>query len=173
MSAMPAMPAAVREEGRIVVGVAELVVTGDPSSSIVTHALGSCVGVTIYDPVAKVAGLLHFMLPHSKVNPEKAAVNPAMFGDTGIPLLFKSCYELGGEKERMIVCAAGGAEVLTDDGHFRIGSRNRTILRKIFWKNKVMVSHEEVGGNVNRTVKLAIKDGSCWLKVSGKEEHLV
>ena len=169
---MPAMPAEVREDGRIVVGVAELAVTGDPSSSIVTHALGSCVGVTIFDPVARVAGLLHFMLPHSKVNPEKAASNPAMFGDTGIPLLFKSCYELGGEKERMIVCAAGGAEVMTDDGHFKIGARNRTILRKIFWKNNILLSGDETGGSISRTLSISVADGTVRVRNRGEERVL-
>lgn len=51
-----------------------------------------------------------------------------------MPRLFKAVYDLGGKKERLVVCAAGGAEVMGDDGHFKIGSRNRTILRKLFWK---------------------------------------
>ena len=153
-------------------GVADLAVTGDPSSSIVTHALGSCIGVTIYDPVAKVAGLLHFMLPSSKVNPEKAIANPAMFGDTGIPLLFRSCYELGGKKERMIVCTAGGAEVLTDDGHFKIGARNRTILRKIFWKNNILLSADDTGGSISRTLSIAVADGMVTVRNKGKERVL-
>jgi len=159
-------------DGKIVVGVADLAVTSDPAVQIITHALGSCIGVTIYDPVAKVGGLLHFMLPNSKVNADKAGKNPAMFGDTGVPMLFKTCYELRGRKERMIVCAAGGAEVLTDDGHFKIGSRNRTILRKIFWKNNILLSADDTGGTISRTLSLNMSDGSVCVRNKGKERVL-
>ncbi|MEY4821798.1 MAG: hypothetical protein RLY72_1450, partial [Planctomycetota bacterium] len=69
---------------KIVVGVADMAVARDAHKSIVTYALGSCIGVTLYDPVAKVAGMLHFMLPESTVSPDKAAINPAMFGDAGL-----------------------------------------------------------------------------------------
>ena len=80
---IPIRPEAARagEADKIVVGVADLQVARDPSKSIITYALGSCIGVTLYDPVAKVGGMLHFMLPESTVSAEKAAANPAMFGD--------------------------------------------------------------------------------------------
>lgn len=159
-------------DGKIVVGVADMAVSNDPAAMIVTYALGSCIGVTIYDPVAKVGGMLHFMLPAASVNQEKAESNPAMFGDTGIPMLFKKCYELGAKKERMIVCAAGGAEVLSDDGHFKIGSRNRTILRKLFWKNNILVSAEDTGGAVSRTLSLSMTNGSVSIRNKGLERTL-
>jgi len=102
-------PAKPDTQGRIVVGVSDLAVSNDPDTLLITHALGSCIGVTVYDPVSKISGMLHFMLPSSKTSAEKAAEKPAMFGDTGIPLLFKSVYELGANKDRLVVCAAGGA----------------------------------------------------------------
>jgi len=121
MSMAPALvkPKKSDTPGRFVVGVGDVIVTDDPETIIITHALGSCIGVTVYDPVACVSGMLHFMLPSSKTNPVKAEANPSMFGDSGIPLLFRSVYELGAKKDRMIVCAAGGAEVMDDDGHFK------------------------------------------------------
>lgn len=76
---------------KIVVGVADMAVARDAHKSIVTYALGSCIGVTLYDPVAKVAGMLHFMLPESTVSPDKAAINPAMFGDAGLRCCFRKC----------------------------------------------------------------------------------
>ncbi|MHC4974978.1 MAG: chemotaxis protein CheD [Planctomycetota bacterium] len=159
-------------DSKLVVGVADMIVSDDPSKAIITYALGSCIGVTIYDPVAHVGGMLHFMLPDSKVNREKAEANPAMFGDTGIPRLFKECYALGAQKERLIVCAAGGAEVLCDDGHFKIGSRNRTLLRKIFWKNNILVSNEQTGGSISRTLKLELSDGNVAVFHKGKGTQL-
>ena len=150
-----------------VVGVADLAVLRGPGVEIITHALGSCIGVTIFDPVTKVGGLLHFMLPDSTINEEKANGNPAMFADTGIPILFKKAYELGAKKENLIVCAAGGAEVLSDGGHFKIGSRNRTVLRKIFWKNNVLLSADDTGGNNSRTLHLSLTDGTVTVRNKG------
>ena len=158
--------------GKIVVVVADLAVTDDVSATLVTYALGSCIGVTLYDPVAKVAGMLHFMLPSSKVNPGKAEAIPAMFANTGVPRLFKDAYELGAKKQRLIVCAVGGAEVLGDDGHFKVGSRNRTTLRKIFWKNNILLSGDDTGGSISRTLSLATTDGTVVVRHKGKERVL-
>lgn len=160
------------EQGRIVVGVGDLAITDDPSASIITHGLGSCIGVTIWDPEAMIGGMLHFMLPTSRGNPKRAEENPAMFGDLGIPLLFKACYDLGARKDRMIVCAAGGAEILDDDGHFKVGTRNRTILRKLFWKNSVLLSAEATGGSNSRTITLKMESGAFEIRTKGKVTQL-
>ena len=128
--------------------------------------------MTLYDPVAKVGGLLHFMLPSARLNEEKADEMPAMFADTGIPAFFKTAYDLGARKERLVVCAAGGAEVLGDDGHFKIGSRNRTMLRKIFWKNNILISGDDTGGSICRTMAIVIADGAVSSKHKGKERVL-
>ncbi|MEM1423203.1 MAG: chemotaxis protein CheD [Planctomycetota bacterium] len=157
-----------RADGKIVVGVADCAVANDSNAEIVTYALGSCIGVTAYDPVAKVGGMLHFMLP-TALDETKGKEKPAMFGDTGVPLLFRSLYALGAEKGRLIVCAAGGAEVLDDNGHFRVGPRNRTILRKLFWKNNILLSADETGGNISRTVRIDLADGAVTVRHRSKE----
>lgn len=154
----------------IVVGVADMKTSNDPESVLVTYSLGSCIGITIYDQVARVGGMLHYMLPESSLDPAKAQKNPYMFADTGIPALFKTAYGLGAMKQRMKVVVVGGAQVLDQQGFFNIGKRNRMAMRKIFWKNNVMINYEDVGGNNNRTLKLAIRDGKTWLKVSGLGE---
>lgn len=159
-------------DGKTVVGVGDLAVCTDPQGTLITYALGSCIGVTVYDPVAKVGGLLHFMLPTSDLNKEKSEANPAMFGDTGIPLLFNACYEKGAKKERLIVCAAGGAEVLSDGGHFKIGSRNRTLIRKIFWKNGILLAADDTGGNNSRTMSFRMTDGTVSVRTQGTERPL-
>ena len=152
----------------IIVGVSDMKVSNEAESTIVTYSLGSCIGVAIYDPVSRVGGLLHFMLPESSLDSAKAQKNPYMFADTGIPHLFKSAYQLGAKKQRMKVVVAGGSQVLDQKGFFNIGKRNYMALKKIFFKNNVLIDYENVGGNSNRTIKLKVKDGSLWLKVSGK-----
>jgi chemotaxis protein CheD len=158
---------------KIVVGMADMRVTDDPESILITYALGSCIGVCLYDPMAKVGGLLHFMLPESQIDLEKAQRNPWMFADTGIPLFFREMYELGGDKRRIRVKVVGGAQVMDASGYFNIGKRNCMALRKIFWKNNVLIQAEAIGGNVNRTVRLVLSSGEVWVKTSGEEERLI
>lgn len=157
----------------LVVGVADMKITNDPDSVIVTYSLGSCVGVSIYDPVARVGGILHYMLPDSSLDPDKARKNPCMFADTGIPALFKACYRFGAQKQRMRVVVVGGAQILDQEGFFNIGRKNQEALKRVFSKNRVNVDYEEVGGMVNRTIKLDIKTGQTYLKSSGQVEKRV
>ncbi len=141
-------------------------VSGGVKDVLITYALGSCIGITVYDPKVKVGGLLHFMLPDSSLDLNKAKETPAMFADTGIPFLFKSCYRLGAEKRRMIVKIAGGASILDNSNYFLIGRKNITALKKIFWKNNVLIDGEDTGGYCNRTVRLDIATGKVVVKES-------
>ena len=153
---------------RVIVGVSDMKVSKDLESVLVTYSLGSCIGVAIYDAAAKVGGLLHYLLPESKLDQKKAMKNPYMFADTGIPALFKAAYELGAKKQRMKVIVAGGSQVMDQAGFFNIGKRNDIALRKMFHKNNVLIDYRDVGGNVNRTIKLEVKTGDAWIKVSGQ-----
>lgn len=153
----------------LIVGISDIKISNASDDVIITYALGSCIGISVYDPVAKVGGLLHYMLPDSTLDEKKAKDNPAMFADTGIPTLFKACYRLGAEKKRMIVKAAGGASILDDTNFFRIGQKNIMAMRKIFWKNNVMLASEDTGANHNRTVRLEMATGKTFIRSSGGE----
>lgn len=155
----------------LVVGVGDCAVSNDPECVLVTHALGSCIGLLIHDPVARVGGLLHYMLPDSGIDAGKASRNPYMFADTGIPRLFHQCYELGAEKGRLIVRAAGAAQVMDPTGVFSIGKRNHQALRRILWKAGVLLQGEETGGFSSRTVRLEIATGRMWCRSAGEPEH--
>jgi chemotaxis protein CheD len=152
----------------LTVGIGECQISKDPDATLITHALGSCIAVMVHDPVARVAGLLHYMLPESSLDLEKAALRPFLFADTGIPLLFQSAYKLGAVKSRMVVMAAGGAQMLDPNGTFNIGKRNHMAMRKIFWKAGVMVQKEEVGGSLSRTVRIEVGTGRVQLRVAGE-----
>jgi chemotaxis protein CheD len=155
----------------IIVGIGECMVSNDPSEIIVTHALGSCIAVLVHDPLAKVSGLLHYMLPESNLDREKAIARPCVFADTGIPMLFQSAYQLGAAKSRMIVTAVGGAQMLDDNGTFNIGKRNHLAMRKIFWKAGVLVQREEIGGNISRTVSIEVKTGRVLMRSPGAADQ--
>ena len=145
---------------RWVIGIGELAVSQTPGLTIATHAVGSCIAVCIFDPTASVAGMLHFLLPESGINPERASRHPAVFADTGIPLLFQTAYEHGLVKSRAIVKLVGGAEMpQTPGGWFNTGRRNLLAARGLLWRNGVFVSAEDVGGTDARTVHMSVGDG--------------
>jgi chemotaxis protein CheD len=137
---------------------------------VVTHALGSCLGLMVYDPVARVGGLLHAMLPLSKINPQKAEANPYMFVDTGVVRLFQEVYSLGGNKSRLVVKAAGCGSPLGNNEMFKIGERNYKVLKKLLWKNNILLGAEDVSGTASRTVHFYISTGKIVIK-SGQQEH--
>lgn len=156
------------------VGIADMKVSRLPDELIITYALGSCLGIAVYDPVVRVGGLLHIMLPTSTTDQNKAQTHPFMFVDTGVPRLFIESYKLGAKKERLIIKVAGGACVNKSeaDDHFQIGKRNILMLRKLLWKNGVMIKAEDVGGHTARTMSLAIADGEVLIRANGSDTKL-
>jgi chemotaxis protein CheD len=156
---------------KIIVGMADMQVSKEPGAMLISFALGSCIGVTLYDPLVRVGGLLHFMLPDSQIDLQKSQKNPWMFADTGIPRFFREAYKLGAEKERIRVKVVGGSQVLDDSSYFNIGKRNYLALRNIFWTNNVLIHAEDIGGSVNRTIRLEIGSGRVWVKTSGDGER--
>lgn len=146
---------------KIIVGVGDMKVSNNTETVFVTYALGSCLGVTIYDPIAQVGGLLHTMLPLSKADPEKAKRKPEMYVDTGFAQLLHACYDLGARKKDLVISVAGGANMKQGEGEdfFKIGKRNFTILRKLLWKNRFMIESQDVGGKKPRTMSLRMLDG--------------
>jgi chemotaxis protein CheD len=155
-----------------IVGVADMKISNHPEDVIVTHSLGSCIGVCIHDPVAHVGGMLHFQLPLSQDNPSRAMQNPCAYADTGIPALFKAAYRLGADKKRIRVKVAGGARVLDDNNFFNIGQRNYVVMKKIFWKNGVFIDQEDVGGAHWRTMSMEIGSGNVIIKTPGGRHEL-
>ena len=158
------------QSNNVTIGVGDMKVSNDPDATLVTYSLGSCLGIMVYDPQAKVGGLLHAMLPEAKDEKNSGNFNPYKYIDSGVPLLFKETYKYGAKKNRMRVTVAGGSQILDQSGYFNIGKRNLAALRKIFWKNGVMIDNEHVEGTVARTVRLKIDNGETTVSIGrGKE----
>jgi chemotaxis protein CheD len=154
----------------IIVGMADLKVSANAEDTLITYALGSCLGLVVHDPVARVAGLLHVMLSSSQIDETKARTQPGMFVDTGVPALFRECYRFGAKKERMIISVAGGAFSGRAEGDdtFQIGKRNILTLRKLLWKNGVLIHAEETGGmQQSRTMSVQVASGVVQLRTNG------
>ena len=155
-----------------VVDISDMIVSTNREEVIVTYSLGSCVGVTLYDPVAGVGGMIHCMLPLSKINKERAQDTPCMFVDTGVMKLLQAVFDLGAERGRIIAKVAGAAKLLDKKEMFRIGERNYTVLRKILWKNDILISAEAIRGTIARTMYLYMADGRVTWKSKGVETDL-
>jgi chemotaxis protein CheD len=156
---------------RIDVGVADMKCSDDPIGYLATRALGSCIGLTAYDPITKVGGLLHYMLGQPR-DKDKARLHPHMFALSGVPALFRAICELGGQRERLIVCAAGGAVILDDPDGYSIGKRNHAVLRKLFWKNGIVLHGEDCGGSAVRDMKLDLGTGQVIVSSQNEEKRL-
>jgi chemotaxis protein CheD len=159
--------------GQIVVGMAGCKISDTPQQILATYALGSCIGLMVYDPKAVVGGMLHFMLPDSTIDPGRGRDNPYMFADTGIPLLLEQVCGRGASKRRLVVHAVGGAQMLDQQGVFEIGKRNYLAMRRILWKAGLLLHGEAVGGANSRTVRLEIGSGRIWLQEAGTQRELV
>jgi chemotaxis protein CheD len=154
----------------LVVSIADCKVSRDPADVLVTHALGSCIAVLVYDPVAMVAGLLHYTLPESSMDAVQASNRPFLFADTGIPLLLRGALQLGAVKSRLVVTAAGGARMLDPVGTFNIGQRNHLAMRCILANLGVPIHREAIGGTISRTVRIDVASGRVRLWMPGKPE---
>ena len=148
----------------IIVGIADYKVSGDPKAILITYALGSCIALSLHDPVAGVGGLLHFMLPNAENGAERPGFNPAMFGDTGIPLLLREIQKLGANPRKLVASLAGGSQILDQAGLFNIGKRNHVAAKNLLWKAGVLVRSEAVGGTTTRSFGLQVGSGQTWLK---------
>ena len=149
---------------RVIIGVGDMAVSNNSQVILSTYALGSCIGVIAYDPVSKVGGILHIMLPDSTISPDKAAKQPAMFANTGLPLLFKAMGGLKAERQRVRIMVAGGAGMLAGQDPFKIGERNSAVTFEFLKKNGLNVTFQDVGGSINRTVHLEVGTGAIGLK---------
>jgi chemotaxis protein CheD len=156
----------------IIVGIADCQTSKNPDATLVTFALGSCVGVAMLDPSSSAGGLLHILLPDSTLDAAKAAKNPSMFADTGIPALVSQCIGMGIPKTRLRIWLAGGASMMDGREVFKIGKRNQMAVRKALWKAGLMVYSEDLGGTAPRTVRLDLRTGTFWVNSAGKNQEL-
>ena len=151
------------------VGIGELKFGDSPDTTLTAPNLGSCLGIAVYDPKKKHGAMIHCLLPNSKTNPEKAASQPTTFVDTGVVMMLSGLIERGSQLKDLIIAVAGGSNINDSENVFEIGKKNYTVLRKVLWKNNLLIKAENVGDSVSRTISLNIETGEIWLKISGGE----
>ena len=157
----------------IKVGMADLNIAKSPDS-LTKLGLGSCIGLTLYDPVTKIGGLVHYMLPDS--TKLKNNSNIAKFGDTGIRELYKKMIEKGASPTRMVAKIAGGAKMFEVSGLSSVGNvgeRNAEEAKIILKELKVRLVAEDTGLNYGRTVVLNCENGEYLIKSVGKPQKVI
>jgi chemotaxis protein CheD len=156
-----------------IVSIADMIVSDNAEDTLITYALGPCLGVAVIDLTVGVGGLIHCQLPTAKSDLERAKKNPAQFVDAGVSALLEQMFDLGAEKRRLIVKVAGAAQVMDHLNLFQIAQKNYTILRKLLWKNDLLIHAEDVGGDFPRTMSLEVGSGVVLIQSGGREWELV
>ena len=163
-------PGSTREElsspTPIIVGVADWKLSTDPRAHLITYALGSCLGITFHDPVRHIGGLLHALLPESRLHPDKVA-QPAMFIDSGVQIAIEAMVKAGAQRQDLECKVFGGAQGSSED-YFRIGSKNIDAFAQLSIEHSLKVSVWEVSGSVNRTIRLLNATGEVQVKLPGQ-----
>lgn len=166
------MPLQIEKERctKLLVGMAELAVSREPGVLLSTLPLGSCLGIGIYDPIVKVGGILHSLLPSSSLDPRRAEANPGMFLDTGLQMLFVKARQLNASMDNIRVIVTGAAEMLDESPEFNIGRSNCNALGQLLSQLGVEVYAQYVGGKTDCSMELAVATGEVRLKFSGQDE---
>ena len=155
------------------VGMADLNI-GRAPDILTTVGLGSCIGLTLYDPVTKVGGLVHYMLPDSKAVSNNS--NIAKFSDTGVQELLNRVKMSGDNRGRLVAKIAGGAKMFAVTQESNIGSvgeRNSFAAKQLLHQLNIRLIAEDTGLNFGRTVELHCDTGDFYIKAVKKPVKII
>ena len=155
----------------IKVDVGEMAVSVTPGDILRAPSLGSSVAVVIFDPASGAAGLAHIALPDSSADVKRAAEEPGLFADTGLPLLLdeiKTAGYVGAGKLKVKII--GGAGLMKGDQLFNLGESVITAVREALYLREIEITSEDVGGSVNRVVMVSVGNGKTIVSSPGRGE---
>jgi len=161
------MTAPAPDARRISVGIGQLAISKDPAEILVAYGLGSCIGVSCYDPQSRVSGLAHILLPSSDGKRTEDR-EPARFADTGIDLLMTRMAASGAVVRRLVVKIAGGAAVLgpANAEKFKIGERNAEAIKERLKRHGLTPTTTDLGGTKGRTLELHPASGKTFVRTA-------
>lgn len=154
----------------VTVGISDLKVVRAPDT-LVTFALGSCVGICLFDPISKVAGLSHILLPDSKQMPGNTT--PMKFADSAIPMLIQKMEAMGAKQSLLKAKIAGGAQMfaaVSNASIANIGARNVIAAKETLMRLRVPIVAEDTGSNYGRTLYFSASDFSMLIKSPKKSD---
>ena len=151
------------------IGMGEMKVTNDPAMSLCCVGLGSCIGFCAYDPVAKIGGMAHMVLPQQASQNE--GIPSAKYVNTGIPFILEEMMKKGAIQSRLVVKMAGGAQMFNIPGAntaLDVGTRNIEMANHVLAKIGVRYIRSDLGGNKGRTMYLIIENGKVFVRTVGQ-----
>ena len=155
------------------VAIGEIVVSATPEDVLVAYGLGSCVAICMYDPIARVGGMLHALLPSAPSRAE-IAIAPARFVEQGVPLLLEAMQGMHAKRPRLVVRVCGGARILSAPGFehsLNIGARNAQAAEDALRLAGLRIKNQDIGGQAGRTVKIYAATGRVTVKTLGQGER--
>lgn len=156
-------------EKQLVVGIGDMKL-GRQEGTIITYALGSCIGIALYDPMIKLGALVHIMLPE-RVNSD---ANIFKYADTGVRETLRKLYAYGAVKHRMTAKIAGGAKMFDMKGKSstmgNIGERNAQMVKRVLMQEGIRIVKEDTGANYARTMSIDLASGMVLVKTFGRPE---
>ena len=157
-------------ESKITIGIADMKMAQN-SGMLITYALGSCIGICLYDQKIKLGALIHIMLP---LNMEPGRKNTMKYADTGIRETLKMMEAKGASRSRITAKIAGGAKIFEVNGGNlgNIGQRNIESVHNTLKREGVKLLQEDVGGTVARTLLFDVGTGLGCVRCYGKPEHI-
>ena len=156
----------------ISVGMADLKTTKAPNI-LMTAGLGSCIGICIHDPIQKVGGMAHIMLPTAGNAP---GGNPAKYADTAMDLLVAEILRLGASKSRLRAKMAGGAQMFSFPGKppvLKIGDRNAEQVMLELKRLGIPLLVSDVGGSFGRTIHFDVGTGDLRVRTINHGEKVI
>ncbi|SKA93833.1 chemotaxis protein CheD [Paucidesulfovibrio gracilis DSM 16080] len=159
------------EPRQLVVSISDMKYSVRPEEMIVTYSLGSCLGITAYDPGKRIGAMMHALLPNANASPEKAARTPYMFVTVGFRAMVARLENLGAVRRRLVIKAAGGSD-MRGDNVFRTGERNTAALHQVLQEERLRLTAQEVGGTIPRTMFLHLDSGEVVIKTFGKRRNI-
>ncbi len=161
----------VANQRSIYVGLGEMSVTKDTSLVLVCNGLGSCISLCVYDPVNKMGGMAHMLLPSCRSKSDISG-SPSKYINTGAPLLINRMIKQGSLKQNLIVKIAGGARMLNIPGQcsqLDIGQKNIAEIKVTLDRENIPICGSDVGGGFGRTVNFYLDSGKVTVKaVNGR-----
>ncbi|MGA2159164.1 MAG: chemotaxis protein CheD [Dehalococcoidia bacterium] len=157
----------VKNEEMVVVGLGEMQVSSDPNTVLACLGLGSCIGISAYDPVARVGAMVHVVLPHG--NPVDCGKSPTKYANTALPAMVNQMESKGAVKSRIVIKIAGGAKIIHTvpvGSILDIGDRNITAVKSAVAENKLSIKAEDIRGTLGRSMWLSIDTGITKLRTT-------
>jgi chemotaxis protein CheD len=156
---------------QIVVGISDCAFSNNSEEVLITFSLGSCIGVSLYDPVMRQGGLVHCLLPTVTMASKNEQLNSSAFVDLGVQNLMQNLLD-SGSKKKDLICKIAGCSAMFDfkNDHFKIGEKNHSVAKLILEKNGIKISGEYIGGKDSKTMWLEIKTGKTIVQI-GDEKH--